>query len=329
MWTVPEYVSSRDVLMKHLLVTTLCLAAPWLGAQTSAPTRRPVFDVHQHAVFTPAGTEAMMASMDSLNVRTAIYIGSFDQLAALPDTTTRHLIPALMFPCDGGRMPNAGVACFPGSGVDFPDVQWLREQVKAHRIQMFGEIGAQYLGIAPNDARMEPYYALAEELDIPVGIHLGIGPPAVSYAAAPFPAFKSPRYRGWAGDPLLLEDVLVRHPKLRIYAMHAAWPNMEHMLYMMCMHPQLYVDVSVLQYAIARPAYMTALKTLVDAGLTDRIMFGSDGGPRFVAMGVDAIEKAPFLSEKQKSDILYDNAMRFFRRDPAATPKPASRVCGN
>ncbi|MEP7002344.1 MAG: amidohydrolase family protein, partial [bacterium] len=202
-------------------------------------------------------------------------------------------------------------------------------QVKAHRIQMFGEIGAQYLGIAPNDVRLEPYFALAEELDVPVGIHLGIGPPGVAYPDAPFPAFKSPRYRGAAGDPYLLEDVLVRHPKLRVYAMHAAWPEIERMLYLMCMHPQLYVDVSVLQYAIARPAYMTALKTLVDAGLTDRIMFGSDGGPRFVAMGIDAIEQAPFLSEKQKSDIVYDNAMRFLRKDPAAAVKPPSRVCGS
>ncbi|MEO8619561.1 MAG: amidohydrolase family protein [bacterium] len=312
---------------KHIGI--LLLIGRCLGAQTSAAAHRPVFDVHQHAVFTPAGTDAMMASMDSLNVRHAVYIGSFEQLSALPDTTSRHLIPALMFPCDGGRMPNAGVTCFPGAGTDFPDVQWLRQQVKAHRIEMFGEIGAQYLGIAPNDARLEPYFALAEELDVPVGIHLGIGPPAVAYPDTPFPAFKSPRYRGAAGDPYLLEDVLVRHPKLRVYAMHAAWPEIERMLYLMCMHPQLYVDISVLQYAIARPAYMIALKTLVDAGLSDRIMFGSDGGPRFVAMGIDAIEKAPFLSEKQKSDILYDNAMRFFRNDQAAAVKLPSRVCGS
>jgi len=109
--------------------------------------------------------------------------------------------------------------------------------------------------------------------------------------------------------------------------MHAAWPSMERMVYMLCMHPQLYVDVSVLQYAIARPAYVTALKTLADAGLTDRVMFGSDGGPRFLAMGIDAIEQAPFLSDKQKRDILYGNAMRFFRVGQSPPPR-ASRVCG-
>ena len=99
------------------------------------------------------------------------------------------------------------------------------------------------------------------------------------------------------------------------------------MTYLLCMHPQLFVDVSVLQYAIARPAYMNALRSLADAGLTDRIMFGSDGGPRFLAMGIDAIEQASFLTAQQKRDILYENARRFFRIGPQA-PRRASRVCG-
>jgi hypothetical protein len=314
--------------MKRLLV--LAATSALAGANTTfgqaTAGRAPVFDVHLHASFTPPTVRAGLASLDSLNVTHAMYIGSFDQLSVLPDTSGR-LIPGLMFPCEGGRMPNAGVQCFPNGTNAFPDTGWLRAQVNAGRIRVFGELGSQYLGIAPNDPRLEPYYALAEELDVPVGIHLGIGPPGVAYAGTPAPPFKSPNYRGAVGDPYLLEDVLVRHPKLRLYAMHAAWPNIEHMLYMLCMHPQLYVDISVLQYAIARPAYMTALKTLTDAGLTDRVMYGSDGGPRFAAMGVDAIEQATFLTAAQKRDILYNNAMRFFRIGPQAPPK-VSRVCG-
>lgn len=307
----------------------IALATAPLFALDAQAVGRPVFDVHLHASFTPAATAAMLTAMDSLGVTHAVYIGASSQLgSALPDATKRTLLPGLMLPCDGGRMPNAGVQCFPDARAVFPDTAWLRAEIRARRVQVIGEIGAQYLGIAPNDPRLEPYFALAEELDVPVGIHLGIGPPAVAYADAPFPAFKSPAYRGAAGDPYLLEDVLVRHPKLRLYVMHAAWPNIEHMLYMLCMHPQLYVDVSVLQYAIQRPAYMTALKSLADAGLTDRVMFGSDGGPRFLAMGIQAIETAPFLSDQQKRDILFNNAIRFFRLDPSVKPKPVSRVCG-
>lgn len=280
----------------RLLWLSLCLSLP-AAAQAPSATRLPIFDVHLHASFTPANVRAMQGAMDSLNVRHAVYIGSAEQLAALPDTTRGRLIPGLMFPCSGGRMPNAGVQCFPNATEAFPDLQWLRGEVKAGRIEFFGEIGAQYLGLAPNDPRLEPYFALAEELDVPVGLHLGIGPPGVAYADSPFPAFKSPDYRGAAGDPYLLEDVLVRHPRLRLYVMHAAWPEIERMVYLMCMHPRLYVDVSVLQYAIARPAYLAALRTFADAGLTKRVMFGSDGGPRFLAQGIDAIETASFLTD--------------------------------
>jgi len=312
--------------MRLLRLIALAISAPALSAQP--PSRgAPVFDVHLHASFTKETIDAAMRSLDSLNVTHAVYIGSFDQLSSLPDAKGRDLIPALVFPCERGRMPNAGVQCFPNGENAFPDTAWLRREVNAGHIKMFGEIGAQYLGIPPNDPRLDSYYSLAEELNIPVGIHLGIGPPAVAYSAAPFPAFKSPSYRGAAGDPYLLEDVLVRHPKLRLYAMHAAWPNIDHMVYMLCMHPQLVVDISVLQYAIARPAYMTALKTFVDAGLTDRLMYGSDGGPRFAAMGVEAIESASFLSENQKRDILYNNAARFFQ---IGSPQPVKfpRACG-
>jgi hypothetical protein len=307
-------------------VVALCGFAltPAIG-QTAAPSRSPVFDVHLHTPFTAANLRATIANMDSLNVRYALFIGSFEQLSALPDSA--RFIPGLMFPCEHGRMPNAGVQCFPNGTNDFPDLTWLRAQVTAGRIRVFGELGPQYLGIAPNDPRMEPYYALAEELDVPVGIHLGIGPPGVSYADSPFPSFKSPNYRGAVGDPYLLEDVLVKHPKLRLYAMHAAWPDIPHMVYMLCMHPRLYADVSVLQYAIARPAYLDALKTFADAGLTDRLMYGSDGGPRFATMGVEAIEQASFLTDSQKRDILFNNALRFFRIGPQPVAK-FPRTCG-
>jgi predicted TIM-barrel fold metal-dependent hydrolase len=259
--------------------------------------------------------------MDSLNVRHAVFIGSAAQLTALPDSSPGRLLPGLMFPCENGRMPNAGVQCFVNPGDVFPDTGWLRAEARAGRIRVFAELGPQYLGIAPNDTRLEPFYALAEELDLPVGIHLGIGPPGVSYSTTRAPALKSPSYRGVAGDPYLLEDVLLRHPKLRLYVMHAAWPNIEHMLYVLYMHPQVYVDISVLQYAIPHEAYMSALKALVDAGFADRIMFGSDGGPARLASGIEAIEQAPFLSPKQKRDILYDNAMRFFRISDSAPAK--------
>lgn len=48
-------------------------------------------------------------------------------------------------------------------------------------------------GLAPADPSLEPYFALAEELDIPVGIHMGLAPPGVSYRNSEF--WYAPKYR--------------------------------------------------------------------------------------------------------------------------------------
>ena len=143
--------------MRALTVFAAAVLGSRLLAQSPVVSRPPVFDVHFHASFTKATVESGMQSLDSLNVTHAVYIGSFDQLASLPDAKGRTLIPGLMFPCDGGRMPNAGVQCFPNGVNAFPDTAWMRREVKAGHIRVFGEIGAQYLGIAPNDPRLEPY----------------------------------------------------------------------------------------------------------------------------------------------------------------------------
>lgn len=277
-----------------------------------AQTNLPVIDTHMHA---PRAQDmpAWLEAMDELGVARAIFIGVPAQLEGVDRT---RFVPSLTFPCEGGQMPNIGVQCFEDGG-EFPSVDQLRSWVREGRVAALGEINAQYMGLAPDDVRLAPYFALAEELDIPVGIHLGIGPPGAAYAGrAGFPPRKSPNYRGEAGNPLALESVLIRHPNLRIYVMHGAWPMRDEMLYMLYMHPQLHIDVSVLQWAIPRPAYYAYLRDMVDAGFADRIMFGSDGGVRHLRAGIEAIRDADFLTEEQKRAILHDNAARFFRLTP-------------
>lgn len=189
-----------------------------------------------------------------------------------------------------------------------PSVDQLRQLVKDKRIEAFAEVQTQYFGIAANDPRMEPYYALAEELDIPIGIHMGPGPPGASY-------YSSPNYRMRNSSLLLLEDVLVRHPKLRIWAMHAGWPLADDTIATLYAHPQLYVDVGVICYAFPRKQFYDFLRRLVDAGFGKRIMFGSDEmvWPDALSAGIDSIENASFLTREQKRDILYNNAARFLR----------------
>ena len=58
------------------------------------------------------------------------------------------------------------------------------------------------------------------------------------------------------------------------------------------------------------------LRRLLDAGFGDRLMFGSDVTPQrpeVIGESIEAIESISFLTQEQKRDIFYNNAVRFLR----------------
>jgi predicted TIM-barrel fold metal-dependent hydrolase len=122
-------------------------------------------------------------------------------------------------------------------------------------------------------------------------------------------------YRVRLGSPLQLEEVLIRHPKLRIYVMHYGSPLVDEMIALMFSHPQVYVDIAQNNWGFPREHFYSQLKRLVDAGFEERIMWGSDQmvWPQTIRIAIETIEKAPFLTGKQKRDIFYNNAARFLR----------------
>jgi len=187
-------------------------------------------------------------------------------------------------------------------------VESLRTLHQEGRLEVLAEITNQYVGIPPDDERMEPYWTMAEELDMPVGIHIGPGPPGVVYLGAT-------NYRARFHSALTLEEVLVRHPRLRVYIMHAGYPLLDDLLAVLYAHPQVYVDVGVIVFSQPRPAFYRYLQGIVETGFGNRVMFGSDQmvWPGVIERSIAVIEEAPFLSDDQKRDILYFNAARFLR----------------
>ena len=168
-----------------------------------------------------------------------------------------------------------------------------------------GEMYNQYAGIPFDDPRMDPYYALAERLGIPVAFHTHSAPPLT--AAQCCPAFRLA-----SGNPMLLENVLVKYPRLKVQIMHANPLVYPEVIDLLVQFPKVYVDISAWQMAYTRPKFHRLLREYVGAGLTGRIMFGSDGHD--YAQAFAAYESAEFLNERQLEGVFCRNAARFLRR---------------
>jgi uncharacterized protein len=243
--------------------------------------------------------DATLAEMERFNIVAGVIAGDRELVAKWRAAAPDRFIPAANFFIDDGPPPATHVS-------------ELEIRVQSKEVKVFAEITPQYRGLSPDHPSLEPFYALAERLDVPVGIHMGYGAPGGPY-------WLYPKYRASLGNPLLLEDLLVRHPKMRIYVMHAGMPLTDETIALLYSHPQVFVDISADNVAVPRPEFYVHLRRLVDAGYGKRIMFGSDQmvWPQAIEVAIDSITQAPFLSEEQKRDILYNNAARFLRLTPA------------
>lgn len=307
--------------MRRFRWLLFALFLPVVSAGVAQPPQpRKVIDVHVHAgpadwTGSGAPTDAanedhlrkVVAEMDRFGVALAVISGPMAFVEHWKARAPERFIASVMFPCDGGVAPLGGRQCFP-AGEAFPDLEWLRNGYTSGALGAMGEITTQYAGLSPSDLSLEPYFRVAEELDVPVGVHTGLSYPGTPYQCCP-------KFRAELGRPLLMEDMLVRHPKLRVYAMHAGYPYADETVAAMSLYPQLHVDVSAINFLLPRPLFHAFLQTLIEHGMAKRVLFGSDDFP--LKDSIESITSAPFLTDEQKGDILCRNAARFFRLDEA------------
>ncbi|GGD95135.1 amidohydrolase family protein [Planktosalinus lacus] len=192
---------------------------------------------------------------------------------------------------------------------EFMDEEAFRSNIQNGTLDMLGEVGAQYFGYSPSEQGYYPYYKIAEEEGIPVGIHTG-----ASFPGTPFRC--CPNFRLALGNPMLLEDMLIEFPKLKVFMMHAggAGPFSEYALMMLNMYPQLYTDISILNWMPGmEPVLESFLQKAKQMGVLDRIFFGTDQMVWHDAIGIaiERVNSLDFLTAEEKADLFYNNAARF------------------
>lgn len=189
-------------------------------------------------------------------------------------------------------------------------VDSLRKQHSDGQLQVIGEMAPFYAGIQADDPSQLPYFELAQELGIPVGIHVFPGGPNYGFHIMPE---MLGGMRAYNANPMQLEDVLVQYPNLKLYIMHGGWPYIEDVKALMYAHPNVYVDIAVLNWILPKEELYKYINALIDSGFGDRIMHGSDQmvWPETIDIAIETINAAEFLTLEQKEDIFYDNAAAF------------------
>jgi len=303
-----------------LIVASLALLIDGSVGATQSAKRPPIIDVHLHAhgaanwkgpsanpVTGKTGPSTAdehmrqtLAAMTEYNIVKAIVSGPLDAVERWRQAAPDRILAS----------PNFGRAGVDLYGQSLPTIEALRDLFRNGRLNAIGEVQAQYEGLSPSDPSLDPYFALAESLDIPVGIHTG-----TSFPGTPYQGY--PRFRLSLGNPLLLEDLLVRHPKLRVFIAHGGEPWRRETIGLMQLYPQVYMDIGTIWLAASfdRPGIEAWLREMLANGFGGRIMFGTDQmqWPESIGMAIDVIQSSKVLNDEQRRDIFYNNAARFLR----------------
>jgi len=328
--------------MKNLIIFILAVMLPHVAlAQNTTGEIPPVIDVHFHGLLEPFpdampicpnqsqflasdpadGTESRWGwsledctpklypskpggyvkditdEMKRLNV-TAVVFGDAESVARYEQLAPGRVIPGVAFSTEETAPPQE------------EQLKMLESAFTEGGFKVMGEIGLQYAGISPSDMNVDDYFSLAERLDVPVAIHMGTGGSGRANVYLP-------KFRASMGDPFLLEEMLSRHPNLRVQMMHAGYPLIDNTLALLQANSHVYVDIAGLIWSYPLYEVNRYIERLVKAGFGDRVMYGTDqmNWPGLMAYSISIIQNADYLTSSQKRDILYNNATRFLRLD--------------
>lgn len=142
----------------------------------------------------------------------------------------------------------------------------------------------------PNDPRVYPIYARAQQLGIPVMFHLGSS------------VFTGVRLK--YVDPIHIDDVAVDFPNLKLIMSHSGrgfWYDTA--FHMAKVHKNVYMEIAGLP-----PQNLLSYFPDLEEN-SDKIIFGSDWPGANIKKNIDAIKRLP-LADSTKRKILGDNAVR-------------------
>jgi uncharacterized protein len=152
----------------------------------------------------------------------------------------------------------------------------------------------------PNARRVYPLYEAAAALKIPALLHTGM-------SWAPGTPLE-------LGHPLLLEEPILRFPRLNFVLAHFGWPWVWEAAALALKYPNVYLDTSCLYYDSPKEFFQFVFSrqiptTVIERSLRNRVVFGSNYPRVEIKNMVHALKSLP-LTEGCLKKILRENAER-------------------
>jgi predicted TIM-barrel fold metal-dependent hydrolase len=302
-----------------ILVLSLLILVLFIASTLQSEPKLEVFDVHLHAVPPEFFSQARTADFGA-HKKTATGIVSDRELLlkkTIEYMNRNNVVKALV--SGDNQMVKSWVQAYPDrflpsfspdmSIQDHPSAaKQFEKEIEEGKWRAMGELGLPYAGLPLNDPLLFPYYEICERKKIPVFFHTGLDGPNPQLLV-------SPKFRLELGDPLLLQDIVIRFPNLKVVIMHMGWPFPDHALYMLYAYPNVYLDTAVVNWILGQSVFDRMLKEAVQTVGSDRILFGSDqmAWPQMITPAVEAIKKADYLTENDKRRILSENAKELLK----------------
>ncbi len=182
------------------------------------------------------------------------------------------------------------------------------------------KIGPVYQNIHPTDNRMMAVYEFCEAYNLPIMIHQG----------TTFPTKAPLKY----SLPILLEDVAMQFPDLKMVIAHLGHPWMEDTIVMIRKQPNFYSDISALHY---RPwQFFNGLMLAKEYGVWDKLLFGTDFPFTTSGASIEALRNLnkmvegtglPRFEEQEIEDLIHSPTLQLLELEkPPADQRNQSRA---
>lgn len=242
--------------------------------------------------------EAMIARMDEANIGHAFLIAAKSGRVGLPGC---YHMPYEVVANAVARYPER----FSGMiGID-PNQAMVGVKELEAAVSDFGCVGAHFyphwFEIAPDDARVYPFYAKCAELGVPIQMQVG---QSMIY---------SPEHRTVSvGQPRTLDPVACYFPELKLIGIHCGIPWTEEMIAMSWKHDNVFIGCD----AHSPKYWPESFRHYINSYGRSKVLFGTDYPVLDFARTRAEIDAMNFKPDVLQL-LLRDNAIRVYGLDPA------------